>query len=63
MYNTHSNNKEVLIIKIKTLKLNISSVFLLVIVVDKEVLKTKTSFLAIPDIKLNNNSFCHSYNM
>lgn len=40
----------------------IKSAFILVLVIDKEIFKTKVSFLASWDIYLHNNPFCHSYN-
>lgn len=59
----HLNSERALVIEIKVSKLSANSIFLLAIVIDNKVAKTKTSFLTILDTKLNNNSFCYSCNI
>lgn len=51
------------IIKIRILGFNISSVFLLAIVINNKIVKTKIGFLMVLDINLNNNLFYCSYNI
>lgn len=63
MYNMYLSNKKALIVKVKALELNANSTFLLVIIVNKEIAKTKTSFLTVSDIRLNNDLFYCSCNI
>lgn len=56
------NNIRVLIVRVESLGLNANLASMLVIIVDKEVTKIKTSFLIIPNTSLSNGFICYSYN-
>lgn len=52
-----------LISEVEILQVGISLCFLLATIFDEEVVKTKTSFLIVLDIKLSNNPFCCDFNI
>lgn len=54
--------RRVLVAEFGVSKLDADLAFMLVIVVNKEVAKTITSFLTILDTTLNDAFFCYNYN-
>lgn len=62
MYDICLSNRIFLVVKVKTLGLSMNSVCILIIVVNKEVFETETSFLMVLGIRLNNDLFYCNYN-